>query len=62
MCIRDSSHPGLHTVRTYVGYLAEVGACIVGSTRQGTRITAMGSDLLGFIRLYLAGLNGTKGN
>jgi PAS domain S-box-containing protein len=56
------SHPGLHTVRTYVGYLAEVGACIVGSTRQGTRITAMGSDLLGFIRLYLAGLNGTKGN
>lgn len=56
------SHPGLHTVRTYVGHLAEVGACVVGSTRQGTRITVMGSELLGCIRLYLAGLNRPKDN
>jgi transcriptional regulator with PAS, ATPase and Fis domain len=57
---RCPSRPGLHTVRAYVDCLAAVGACIVGTTRQGTRITQMGSHLLDHIRSYITELNTPK--
>lgn len=39
-----------HLVRRYVRYLAQAGACVIGTTREGTRITARGKALLGHIR------------
>lgn len=57
ICREISSRYGEHTVRRYLRYLGDVGACAVGSTRRGTRITAQGVRLLGQIRRYLAASN-----
>ncbi len=51
------SNPPLHTVREYLERLEAVGACIIGPTKRGTRVTAKGINLLSYIKNYLALLN-----
>lgn len=39
-----------HVVRRYLRHLASAGACVSGTTREGTRITAKGRAILGWFR------------
>ncbi|MGE5580187.1 MAG: sigma-54 interaction domain-containing protein [Bacillota bacterium] len=41
-----------HRVRRYLRHLIEAGACVSGTTREGTRITAKGKALLGWFRSH----------
>ena len=42
-----------HVVRRYLRHLIEAEACVSGTTREGTRITAKGRRLLGWYRTHL---------
>lgn len=48
------SKPPAHVVRNYIDQLQMIGACAVGPTKRGTRITGKGISLLRYIRKYLA--------
>lgn len=50
ICKRIPSRVTPHVVRRYLRYLGDVGACVSGTTREGTRITPLGKSLLGYIR------------
>jgi PAS domain S-box-containing protein len=50
ICKRTPSRMTPHVVRRYLRYLAQIGACVSGTTREGTRITPLGKALLGYIR------------
>lgn len=50
ICKSIPSRLSPHVVRRYIRRLAEAGACVSGTTREGTRITPLGKELLGYIR------------